>query len=75
MVMKLHLYWFDKNYKAKGVAHNYNMLIDMQARTYKLWTNTYGDYHNSDSIEVVRKSDLIDYEKYLQSIGFKYIRA
>lgn len=68
----LSLHWMDKNWKCRGYAKHKHLIIDMDAKVYRLLEN-YGvpDFNRANIIEVVRKSDIYDYAKHLQSIGFK----
>lgn len=69
--MKLHLFWIDSRWKAEGrTANNYNLLVDMENKTYKIFVNPYLAYHRAIDIEVKRKSDITDYVEYLKIIGY-----
>lgn len=36
IVMKIHLFWIDKNWKRNGgVANNYNLIVDMENKRIK----------------------------------------
>lgn len=50
--MKLHLFWIDKNWEERGYAKNYNLIVDMEDRTYKTYTNPFYDYNKREDIEV-----------------------
>lgn len=42
--MRLHLFWLDKNWKKRGdCANNYNLIVDMENKTYKVYTNAFMD--------------------------------
>lgn len=69
--MKIHLFWIDKNWNKNGVANNYNLIIDMENKTYKTFVNPFYGYYKTEDIEVKRKSDIIDYVTYLKENGFK----
>lgn len=69
--MKLHLYWLDKNWKIKGCADNYHLVVDFLNKTYKLQVNPFCGYLYPEDIEVKRKSDIIDYIEYLKKKDFK----
>ena len=71
--MKIHLYWLDKNWQSRGYANNYNLIVDMEDKTYKTYTNSFCGYRYLDDIEVKKKSDIIDYIKYLKTNGFKEV--
>ncbi len=72
--MRLHLFWIDKKWKKNGgCADNYNLIVDMGNKTYKLFVNPYYAYHRAEDIEVKKKSDITDYMKYLKENGFKEV--
>lgn len=72
--MKLHLFWIDNNYKKTGrTANNYNLLVNMKNKTYKQFVNPFYYYCKAEDIEVKRKSDIVDYIKYLKENGFKEV--
>ena len=57
--MKLHLFWLDNRWKKSGgTANNYNLLVDMENKTYKIFINAFYGYYHAESIEVIRKSDI-----------------
>lgn len=68
--MRLHLYWLDKNWQSRGYANNFNLIIDMDKKTYKVYTNPYMAYYKPEDIEVKKKSDITDYIEYLKKNGF-----
>lgn len=69
--MELHLYWIDSKWKVEQrTANNYNLLVDVENKTYKIFVNPYLAYHRATDIEVKRKSDITDYVEYLKIIGF-----
>ena len=68
--MRLHLFWIDKRWQERGYAKNYNLLVDMDNKTYKIYENPFYDYHKPEDIEVKRKSDIDDYVKYLNDNGY-----
>lgn len=73
--MKLHLFWVDNNYKKTGrTANNYNLIVDMENKTYKQFVNPFYGYYNPEDIEVKRKSDIVDYIKHLKENGFKEVK-
>ena len=50
--MKIHLFWIDKNWKRNGgVANNYNLIVDMENKTYKVFINPYYAYNRAEDIE------------------------
>lgn len=71
--MKLHLFWLDKNWKKKhkGAAEHYNLLVDFETKTYKVYINPYCNYQLPDDIEVAKKTDIMEYKEYLIKNGFK----
>lgn len=72
--MKLHLYWVDNNYKKIGrSANNYNLIINMENKTYQQFVNPFYGYCKAEDIEIKRKSDIVDYIKYLKENGFKEV--
>ena len=69
--MRLHLFWVDNKWKQNGgCAENYNLIVDMESRTYKFYINPYYGYYKEEDIEVKRKSDILDYMEYLKKNGF-----
>ena len=69
--MELHLYYLDKNWKQRGDwAHNYNLVVDLGNKTYKIYVSPFYGYERSSDIEVKRKSDIMDYIEYLKENGF-----
>ena len=59
--MRLHLFWLDKNWKKRGdCANNYNLIVDMENKTYKVYTNAFYGYYHTEDIEVKKKSDIED---------------
>ena len=74
--MKFHLFWIDKNWKRNGgVANNYNLIVDMENKTYKVFINPYYAYNRAEDIEVKKKSDIMDYVEYLKLNGFKEVKS
>lgn len=72
--MKIHLFWIDNNYKKTGrTANNYNLIVDMRNKTYEQFVNPFYGYYKPEDIEVKRKSDIVDYIKYLKENGFKEV--
>ena len=65
--MRFHLFWLEKNWKKRGdCANNYNLIVDMKNKTYKVYTNScYGFYHPYH-FEVYNKSDIEYYIVYLK---------
>lgn len=68
--MRLHLFWIDKKWEQKGCADNYNLIIDMEKKVYKVYTNPYYSYRRPEDIEIKRKSDITEYVEYLKENGF-----
>lgn len=73
--MKLHLFWIDKNWAKRGYANNYNLIVDIKKKIYKVYTNSYYAYNRDEDIEVKRKSDITDYIEYLKKNGFEEIEV
>lgn len=72
--MRLHLFWTDNKWKQNGdCANNYNLIIDMENKTYKVFVNPFYGYHRTEDIEVKRKSDITGYVDYLKKNGFKEV--
>lgn len=72
--MRIHLFWLDKKWKQNGgCAENYNLIVDMENKTYKVYANAYYAYHRAEDIEVKKKSDITDYVGYLKENGFKEV--
>ena len=70
--MRLHLYWLDKNWRRDGsTANNYNLIIDIDRKIYKSYINQFYDYRAPESIEVVKKSDIVCYIEYIKYLGFR----
>lgn len=70
--MKLHLFWIDKRWQERGYANNYNLIVDMENKTYKVFVNPFYAYHRPEDIEV-KKSDITEYVEYLREKGFKEV--
>ena len=69
--MRLHLYYRDKGWENRGAcAHNYNLVVDLGNKTYKIYVSPFYGYERSSDIEVKRKSDIMDYIEYLKENGF-----
>ena len=69
--MRLHLFWIDNKWKQNGgCAENYNLIVDMESRTYKFYIKPYNGYYKDEDIEAKRKSDILDYMEYLKKNGF-----
>lgn len=73
--MRLHLFWIDKNWRERGYAKNYNLIVDMENRTYKTYTNPFYDYSKREDIEVKKKTDITKYIEYLKENGFKIMEG
>ena len=71
--MRLHLFWLDKNWKEKGCADNYNLVVDMENKTYKVYVDAFCGYRNQEDIEVKKKSDITDYIEYLKENEFNEV--
>lgn len=72
--MKIHLYWLDKNWQSRGYANNYNLIVDMENKTYKTYIDSFCGYICLSDIEVKRKLDITEYIKYLKMNGFVEIK-
>lgn len=69
--MELHLYYLDRKWTKRGdCAHNYNLVVDLDNKTYKIYVSHFYEYERSSDIEVKRKSDIMDYIEYLKENGF-----
>lgn len=69
--MKLHLYYLDRRWEAeRRTANNYNLLVDMENKTYKIFISPFYGYGRPEDIEVKRKSDVVYYVEYLKQNGF-----
>lgn len=72
--MKIHLFWIDKNWKKNGrTTNNYNPIVDIENKTYKVFVNPFYGYDRVEDIEVKKKSDIVDYVEYLKLNGFKEV--
>lgn len=71
--MFLHLYWLDRGWKKKGYANNWNIVVDFNKEVFTVFSNVRSNYINSNSIEVIRKRDILDYKYYLKDKGFKEV--
>ena len=49
---------------------NYNLIVNMENKTYKVYTNAFYGYYKPEDIEVKKKSDIEDYIEYLKENGF-----
>lgn len=69
--MELHLYYLDRKWtKRRDCAHNYNLVVDLDNKTYKIYVSPFYGYECSSDIEVKRKSDILNYIEYLKENGF-----
>ena len=68
--MQLHLYWIDKSRKKKGIANNYNLVINYDKKTFMVFTDPYYWYLQKNDIEIKKKSDIDFYIEYLEKQGF-----
>lgn len=73
MKLTLHLYYIDKNWKTKSCASNFNLVVYLDDKAYKTFVNPFYGYDKPEDIEVKKKSDLLDYIKYLEKNGFTQI--
>lgn len=72
--MKIHLFWIDNKWKKAGdTANNYNLIVDMENKIYKVFINPYYAYNRAEDIEVKKKSDIVDYVEYFKENGFKEV--
>lgn len=71
MKAELVLYWLDKNWGGRGYGLNFYLNVDIEAKEFSMCTTSYCVY-NSDGncIQVVRKSDILNFAKYLKSRGY-----
>ena len=68
--MRLHLFWIDKRWQERGYANNYNLIVDIEKKIYKVYINSFYAYNKQEDIEVKKKSDITDYIEYLKENGF-----
>jgi len=73
--MRLHLFWIDKKWQERGYANNYNLIVDMENKVYKVYVNSFYAYHRVEDIEVKKKSDITDYMGYLKENGFNEVET
>ncbi len=73
--MRLHLFWIDKRWQERGYANNYNLIINMENKIYKVYTNSFYAYNRAEDIDVKKKSDITDYMEYLKENGFKEVET
>lgn len=71
--MRLHLFWIDKRWQERGYANNYNLIVDIGKKIYKVYINSFYVYNKQEDIEVKKKSDITDYIEYLKENGFKEV--
>lgn len=72
--MTLHLFWLDKDWQERGYARNYNLVVYLAEKAYRVYTNAFYAYHRPEDIEVKRKRDITGYIDYLKSNGFMEIK-
>lgn len=73
--MKIHLYWLDKRWRGRGgCARNYNLLVDLEHKTYMIYIDPFYGYHHPEDIEVTKKSDITEYASYLCEHGFQELK-
>lgn len=68
--MRLHFYWIETNWHRRGYAKNYNLVVDLEKKTYRTYVNSYYDYNLPEDIEVKKKKDILDYVEYLKYNDF-----
>jgi len=68
--MTFHLYWLDKNWQERGCANHFNLLVHNDTKTYETYINPFYDYRSDMSVEVVRRSDITDFIRHLESEGY-----
>lgn len=73
--MRLHLFWIDSKWKKKGCADNYNLIVEMERKVYKVYVNPFLAYHRSEDIEVKRRSDIVGYVEYLKQNEFTEVET
>ena len=71
--MRLHLFWIDKRWQERGYANNYNLIVDIEKKIYKVYVNSFYAYNRAEDIEVKKKSDITDYIEYLKENGFEEV--
>lgn len=72
---KLHLYWLENNWQKRGYAMNYNLVVDLEEKTFRTYTNSFYGYERPEDIEVKRKTDIFNYVAYLKECGFREEKA
>lgn len=75
MRIKLHLYWLEKNWQNRGYSMNYNLVVDLEEKTFRTFTNSTYCYEYPEDIEVKRKIDIFNYVDYLKERGFREEKA
>lgn len=75
MRIKLHLYWLEKNWQNRGYSMNYNLVVDLEEKTFCTFTNSTYCYEYPEDIEVKRKIDISNYVDYLKERGFREEKA
>lgn len=72
--MRLYLFWIDNKWKRNGgTAANYNLIVDMENKTYKVFINPFYRYNKPEDIEVKRKLDIVEYIAHLKDNGFNEV--
>ena len=68
------LWWYDKNWKASGRGYGCNVVVwvDFDKKIFKVFYTmaNQGGTTATNVIEVLRKTELIDYAKLLKARGF-----
>lgn len=71
--MKISLVWIDKKWKHKGIAENVWLNIYPDTKGYRKFTTPFINTDANNTVEVVRKSDIDDMIKHLESKGYQNV--
>ena len=71
--MSIDLYYNEKNWKQRGYGNNIHLLVYYNLKKFRYLTNTKAEGMISNSVQVLRKGDIEDYVKDLESEGFSRI--
>ena len=71
--MSIDLYYNDNKWKQRGEGQNVHLLVYYNLKNFRYLTNTKAEGMLSNSVQVLRKGDLEEYVKELESEGFSRI--
>lgn len=71
--MSIDLYYNDNNWKQRGEGINVHLIVYYNLKRFRYLINTKAEGMISNSVQVLRKGDIDEYVKDLESEGFSRI--